>query len=126
MSDIPQELIEALNNTNGIVVKHVMELEADLKDKTYWATEWEQRYRICQNIRTKEKAAMSETQEQLRFRIFALTHKKPTQAADEWLADKAQLAELYTLVERTCGDGCHCMAENNGNCALAALLPGVK
>ena len=37
---------------------------------------------------------MSETQEQLRFRIFALTHKKPTQAADEWLADKAQLAEL--------------------------------
>ena len=32
-----------------------------------------------------------------------------------------QLAELYTLVERTCGDGCHCMAENNGNCALTAL-----
>ena len=32
-----------------------------------------------------------------------------------------QLAELLALAERTCGDGCHCMAENNGKCALAAL-----
>jgi len=32
MSDMPQELIEALNNTNGIVVKHVMELEQQLAE----------------------------------------------------------------------------------------------
>ena len=33
-------------------------------------------------------------QNKKRFRIFAMTHKKPTEAADEWLADRRQLAEL--------------------------------
>ena len=35
---------------------------------------------------------------------------------------EATIAELKKLVERTCGDGCHCMKENDGQCALAALL----
>ena len=37
---------------------------------------------------------------------------------------EAQVAELRKLVERTCGDGCHCMDENNERCALAALDKG--
>ena len=43
---------------------------------------------------------------------------------DEIDALKAQVAELRELVERTCGDGCHCMDENNKDCALAALDKG--
>ena len=38
------------------------------------------------------------------------------------IALEAQVEELRELVERTCGDGCHCMDENNERCALAALL----
>ena len=34
---------------------------------------------------------------------------------------QAENKALRELAERTCGDGCHCMAENNGKCALAAL-----
>jgi len=33
---------------------------------------------------------------------------------------EAENARLQKLVDRTCGDGCHCMAENNEKCA--ALL----
>ena len=29
--------------------------------------------------------------------------------------------KLRELAERTCGDGCHCMAENGGKCALRYL-----
>ena len=31
---------------------------------------------------------------------------------------ESKAAALYTLAERTCGDGCHCMKENNEKCAL--------
>ena len=31
---------------------------------------------------------------------------------------ETKAAALYTLAERTCGDGCHCMKENNEKCAL--------
>ena len=46
-----------------------------------------------------------------------------------WAKDRtnqldAQVAELRKLVERTCGDGCHCMDENNEECALTALDKG--
>ena len=37
---------------------------------------------------------------------------------------EAHVAELRKLVERTCGDGCHCMDENNERCALVALDKG--
>ena len=43
---------------------------------------------------------MSESKEQLRFRIFAMTHKSPTQAADEWLADKERIQQLETMLLR--------------------------
>ena len=45
----------------------------------------------------------------------------PEWAIEEIEALKTQVAELRKLVERTCGDGCHCMDENNKDCALAAL-----
>jgi hypothetical protein len=39
-----------------------------------------------------------------------------------WLAEaNAENHRLRELVERTCGDGCHCVKENNGICALDAL-----
>ena len=31
---------------------------------------------------------------------------------------ESKAAALYTLAERTCGDGCHCMKENDEKCAL--------
>jgi len=31
---------------------------------------------------------------------------------------ESRAAALYSLAERTCGDGCHCMKENNEKCAL--------
>ena len=34
------------------------------------------------------------------------------------------IARLTKLVERTCGDGCHCMKENNEICALIELEKG--
>ena len=30
---------------------------------------------------------------------------------------EAENTRLRILVDRTCGDGCHCMSENNGKCA---------
>ena len=56
---------------------------------------------------------MSESKEQLRFRIFAMTHKSPTQAADEWLADKERIHQLEK--ELTECDGYNC-------CPLAPRL----
>jgi len=34
---------------------------------------------------------------------------------------EVKAAALYTLAERTCGDGCHCMKENNERCALQEI-----
>ena len=47
-----------------------------------------------------------------------------TEAAERIEALEAEVAELRKLVERTCGDGCHCMDENNEECALTALDKG--
>jgi hypothetical protein len=34
---------------------------------------------------------------------------------------EAENKALRELVERTCGDGCHCAKENNGICAMLEL-----
>lgn len=41
----------------------------------------------------------NETPEQMRFRLFAMTHKEPSKAADAWIKDKERIAELKTQIK---------------------------
>ena len=57
--------------------------------------------------------------------LRAATHMRLAEArATQIKVLEERVAELRELVERTCGDGCHCMDENNKDCALAALDKG--
>ena len=47
---------------------------------------------------------------------WAYGHNAELKERIQQLESKA--AALYSLAERTCGDGCHCMKENNEKCAL--------
>jgi len=54
------------------------------------------------------------------FMCLKNEHLKLLWAAERIAELEAENARLRVLVDRTCGDGCHCMSENNGKCA--ALL----
>ena len=47
-----------------------------------------------------------------------IEHSKIEELEERIQQLETKAAALYALAERTCGDGCHCMKENNEKCAL--------
>ena len=95
--DIPSPIVIAYCDISG-----------DIKTKSCYPKEMEPVFDAIYNkLKTaKEYAPMPQLRKEnseLRERIQQLETKA---------------AALYTLAERTCGDGCHCMKENNEKCAL--------
>ena len=77
---------------------------------TDWDLQGTRRQRIGNDCIRAYESSGDEQYQKAAARIFEL------QERIQQLETKA--AALYTLAERTCGDGCHCMKENDEKCAL--------